>query len=176
MHRHPYGCFWLGFGTTTSHCDGTLTIDAFPRAFLRSQRQAHQEGMIMSKETYIVRELLNRWGREADPELQDNWHNVRYNIWQHRDGATMVTLQWAALKLDIATFKLPETTDQDPTTDQMLVFNKPGRHPMFVAQSKYKEGDLVTVPEVVDAFLAHEWTPHWMCQTCRKRIQRKLFP
>jgi len=29
MHRHPYGCFWLGFGTTTSHCDGTLTIDAF---------------------------------------------------------------------------------------------------------------------------------------------------
>jgi hypothetical protein len=130
----------------------------------------------MSIESQIVKGLLERWTNEADPELRPMWGRVIYNIWQRKDNKTMVTLQWTALKLDIATFIMPDNADEDPTTDQMLVFNKPGRYPMFVAQNKYKDGELVTVPEVIDAFLDRAWTPHWMCHTCRKRITQKIFP
>lgn len=130
----------------------------------------------MSIESQIVQRLLKRWKTEADPALQPMWDRVIYNIWQRKDNKVMVTLQWTALKLDIATFILPDNIDEDPTTDQMLVFNKPGRYPIFIGQNKYKAGELVTVPEVVDAFLDKAWTPHWMCHTCRKRMTQKIFP
>jgi hypothetical protein len=133
----------------------------------------------MSKESQIVRTLLERWTKEADPALQPMWDRVIYNIWQRKDNNVMVTLQWTPLQLDIATFIMPDDANPesaDPTTDQMLVFNKPGRYPIFLPQNKNKVGELVTVPEVVDAFLDRAWTPHWMCHTCRKRMTQKIFP
>ena len=130
----------------------------------------------MSNESQIVRKLLDRWTNEADPELQSMWRRVIYNIWQRKDNKVMVTLQWTPMQLDIATFIIPESDDEDPTTDQLLVFNKPGRYPMFVTQNKNKEGELITVPEAVDAFLDRAWTPHWNCHQCRKRMTQKIFP
>jgi hypothetical protein len=130
----------------------------------------------MSIESQIVKRLLERWTQEADPVLQPMWRRVIYNIWERKDNNLMVTLQWTPMQLDIATFILPTDGKDDPTTDQLLVFNKPGRFPIFVTQNKNKEGELVTVPEVVDAFLDHAWTPHWNCHQCRKRMTRKIFP
>lgn len=130
----------------------------------------------MNKDSIIVKGLLNRWIKESEEELRPMWNRIRYNVWTRRDEKVMVTLQWVPFELDIATFVLPETIGEDPYTDQMLVFNEPGEHPLFIPKHKYKTGDLVTVPEVIDAFLSGQWTPHWRCHTCRKRMMSKLKP
>jgi hypothetical protein len=130
----------------------------------------------MNNDSIIVKGLLNRWANDSDEDIKLLWSKVRYNVWTRRDENVMVTLQWTPFELDIATFVLPKTMDEDPNTDQMLVFNEPDQHPLLIPKHKFKEGDLATVPEVVDAFLSGQWTPHWRCHTCRKRMTNKIKP
>jgi len=131
----------------------------------------------MSNESRVVKGLLNRWTNESEPELAPMWGRVRYNIWKRMDNTVMCTLQWAPMQVDIATFVVPDDIpDADPITDQKLVWNKPGRRPLLLPVNTCKLTEFATVPEVVDAFLSGDWTPHWMCHTCRKRMTFKIRP
>ena len=131
----------------------------------------------MSNESRVVKGLLNRWTNESEPDLALLWGRVRYNIWKRMDNTVMCTLQWAPMQVDIATFVVPDDIPaSDPITDQQLVWNKPGRRPILLPVKKCKLTEFATVPEVVDAFLSGDWTPHWMCHTCRKRMTFKIKP
>lgn len=131
----------------------------------------------MSNESRVVKGLLNRWTNESEPDLALLWGRVRYNIWKRMDNTVMCTLLWPPMQVDIATFVLPDDIpESDPVTDQQLVWNNPGRRPILLPIKKCKLTELATVPEVVDAFLSGDWTPHWMCHTCRKRMTFKIKP
>jgi hypothetical protein len=125
-----------------------------------------------------VATAIQHWTSEAPEELQPLWNRVAFTLWKTSDGIELCTLSWPEWKLDIATFKVPHFDQEvslDITTEQRLVHCPDESKELFTSRQRNPSGTLATVPEVVDAFLANEWTPHWCCQICRKRQSKKII-
>jgi len=140
----------------------------------------------------IVHLLMNEWAAAAEPELQQRWQKVSPFIWTHRDdnSSFKCTLNWPEWDLSIVTFDVPESLSgvnpQSLINSQHIVLVEgelteqagPVIVHAQVAHTKYPGRNLIVMPaaELVDSFLAGEWTPWWTCRCCHQRKQMKVLP
>lgn len=132
----------------------------------------------MSRRFTACETAIQQWTSEAPEELQPLWDRIAFTLWKTSDGIELCTISWPEWKLDIATFKIPpanQEVDPNIVTEQRLAHCPEGSKELFTSHSRNPSGKLATVPEVVDAFLSNEWTPHWCCQMCRKRQSKKMI-
>jgi hypothetical protein len=140
----------------------------------------------------IVHLLMNEWVKNADPELQDRWKKVSPFLWTQRDDSNRFkcTLNWKEWDLSVVTFDVPQSLSginaQTLINSQhiVLVEEELTEHAgpvivhLQVADAKYpgRKTTLLPVAELVDSFLAGEWTPWWTCRCCHMRKQMKITP
>lgn len=140
----------------------------------------------------IVHLLMKEWAFAADDDVRDRWAKVTPFIWvtQGNDASYKCTLNWPDWDLSIVTFDVPETLStinaQRIINSQhiVLIHDELTEHgnPIIchaqVAADKYPGRNTMKMPvaELVDSFLAGEWTPWWTCRCCHMRKQMKVKP
>lgn len=140
----------------------------------------------------IVHILMNEWKVNADPALAPLWDKVTPFLWQSQniEGAFKCTLNWPEWDLSVVTFDVPSSLSgvnpQSVVNSQHIVLVEDvlttQEDPVIVhaqiAVDKYPDHKTVVMPvaELVDSFLANEWTPWWTCRCCHQRKQRKIKP
>lgn len=126
----------------------------------------------------IAQAILNYIVETAPEELAHKYEKITTYCFTKVGGGEFIAFHWPPLGIDICTIKAPDEIPADHmietyTTDQHLVHN-PKRKPLFVVVSKNPSGQFATAVEVIDAFFANQWTPHWPCKTCRLRMNGKI--
>ena len=140
----------------------------------------------------IVHLLMSEWTRNAEPELSGLWEKVVPFIWSNPNNPELFkcTLNWAEWDLSVVTFDVPTSlpgisSHNLPNSQHIvLVEGELNEHALpiivhrQVAESKYPGRKTVDMPvaELVDSFLAGEWTPWWTCRCCHQRKQMKIKP
>lgn len=141
----------------------------------------------------IAFRMYKHWATMAEDDLREKWYRVQLAFWFKED-QPMCSIRWGAFDLDVASFVIPDYNPDDDEVegwkaDQNMVYNtnpipdddtRGTRH----AESPFLNGkglpegrgERVTVANLVDAFFAGEWTPHWFCTACRKRLNGNLKP
>jgi len=131
----------------------------------------------------VAYQMYASWINHADDTVRGLWYRTNLSFWLKND-KPMATIRWAAFDLDVASFNIPESLpDVDKLNewkvDQQLYWGEEDGKPAIVYD---KTGNIdktkgkVAVPEVVDAFFGHEWTPPWCCTSCRKRYNKTVKP
>jgi len=136
----------------------------------------------------IAFQMYTHWASNAEDDLREKWYRSQLAFWV-KESQPMCTIRWGAFDLDIASWIIPDdlpTPDEIDgwKADQNLVYNT---RPSTEDESKSSPflngkglpegmGERVTVPNLVDAFFDGEWTPHWFCGTCRKRLNGNMVP
>jgi hypothetical protein len=123
------------------------------------------------------------WINQAEDNLRGLWYRTNLSFWLKNE-KPMATIRWAAFDLDVASFNIPDSFPEDEKlndwkVDQQLFWSEEDGKPVIVydkdkPRDKFKEK--VAVPEAIDAFLGHEWTPPWCCTSCRKRYNKTVKP
>lgn len=125
-------------------------------------------------------ELIDKMSQTS--EYRNGWKEIEPTISVNH----IVTLNWPRFKLKIISFKMPqdwdgsiERAEQVETIDTLYVSEDNKIHWKTTKNATDEQWDAMEralVVDVVDKFLAGEWTPPWKCGFCAARHNGTLKP
>jgi len=121
----------------------------------------------------------------ATSACKSGWDKLETTVSQ----SNIVTLSWPAWKLKIISFKVDKHDYENCNSIEEFSLNidaldniydifddfvwRTNRNPAEHEWDKYQKAKVV---DLVDAFLAGEWTPPWKCGHCASRMAGKYKP
>lgn len=115
-------------------------------------------------------------------EYRDGWKEIEPTIGVNH----IVSLNWPRFKLKIVSFRMPphwdgslESAEQIEAIDTLYVAKNNEIHWKTVKNANtehWHDMERALVVDIVDKFLAGEWTPPWKCGFCASRHNGSLKP
>lgn len=159
------------------------------RTIVKSKKDNYVRVIPSQEHMDIAFQMYSHWAKSAEDDLREKWYRAQLAFWI-KENQPMCTIRWGAFDLDIASWIIPDELPFPDAidgykADQALIYNtRPvveddtKKHSPFLNAKNMPEGhgERVTVANLVDAFFDGEWTPHWYCGMCRKRLNGNMVP
>jgi len=125
-------------------------------------------------------ELIDKMSQTS--EYRDGWKEIEPTIGVNH----IVTLNWPKFRLKLVSFKMPhnwdgavESAERIVPLDTLYVDDNDVIHWKTKANAELLDWDNMEralVVDIVDRFLAGEWTPPWKCGFCASRHNGSMKP
>jgi hypothetical protein len=125
-------------------------------------------------------DLIDKMSQTSD--FKDGWKELEPTVGVNH----IVTLNWPKFRLKIVSFKMPQNWDGSLSKAETIVpldalyLDKDDvilwRTQKNMNDKNWDELDRALVVDVVDRFLAGEWTPPWKCGFCASRHNGSMKP